>query len=94
MNEPDWITYVPRRVYDAATSLEAACKRCGCPSPLTVVENRMTYRPTLSARVLWHQVWCYMMESHNVTREFNVRFVVVDDPAFDCLCTVTPERLH
>ena len=46
----DWITYVPRRVYDAARRLEAACDRCGCPSPIGVAEYRWEYRPTLLSR--------------------------------------------
>ena len=94
MNEPDWITYVPRRVYDTATRLEAACGRCGHPSPISVAEDRMALRPTLSARVHWHQVWRYMMESQNVAPDFDIRFVVVDDPTFDCLHSVAPYRRH
>ena len=94
MNNLDWITYVPRRVYDAATSLEAACERCGHPSPIGVAEDRMSFRHSLSARVHWNQVWAYMMESHNVTPDYNIRFVVVDDPAFGCLYSVAPCQLH
>lgn len=94
MTEPDWITYVPRRVHDAATRLEAACERCGHPSPIGVAEDRMAFRPTLAACAHWHQVWCYMMESHNVAPDYNIRFIVVDDPAFACLHSVTPERLN
>ncbi len=94
MNDFDWITYVPRRVYDAAKRLESACKRCGYPSPIGVAEDRMVMRSTLSARVQWHQVWCYMMESHNAAADFDIYFVVVDDPAFDCLYSVAPERLN
>lgn len=94
MNEPDWITYVPRRVYDAAKRLESACGRCGHPSPIGVAEDRMASRPSLSACVHWHQVWRYMMESHNAAADFDIRFVVVDDPAFDCLYSVAPERMN
>ncbi|WP_373088364.1 hypothetical protein [Sneathiella sp.] len=94
MSQLDWITYVPRRVHDAAMRLEAACERCGYPSPIGVAEYRMAFRSTLSACVHWHQVWRYMMESHNAAVDFNIRFVVVDDPAFDCLHSVAPERLN
>lgn len=37
---PDWITYVPRRVYDAARRLEAACVRCRYPSLIAGAELR------------------------------------------------------
>lgn len=94
MSKPDWITYVPRRVHDAARRLEAACERCGCPSPIGVAEYRAGFRPTLAGRVLWHQVWCFLMEDHNVSADYNIEFVVVDDPAFDCLLSLTPEQLH
>lgn len=90
----DWITYVPRRVHDAARRLEAACDRCGCPSPIGVAEYRWEYRPTLAARKLWHQVWCFLMEEHNVSCDYDIKFVVVDDPAFDCLQSVTPKQLN
>ena len=94
MSKPDWITYVPRRVYDAARRLEAACERCGCPSPIGVAEYRSDFRPTLAGRVLWHQVWWYLMESHNVAGDYDIAFVVVDDPAFDCVYSVTPKALN
>ena len=94
MSNPDWITYVPRRVYDAARRLEAACERCGCPSPIGVAEYRSGYRPTLAARVLWHQVWCFLMEEECIPPGHDVAFLVVDDPAFDCIFSITPKRLH
>ena len=94
MSKPDWITYVPRRVHDAARRLEAACERCGCPSPIGVAEYRADFRPTLAGRVLWHQVWRFMMEEHNVSDIYDIAFVVVDDPAFDCIYSTTPEQLH
>ena len=94
MMEADWITYVPRNVHEAAAKLEAACARCEHPSPIGVAENRMAFRPTLPARVLWHQVWRYMMERDNVAPDFTIRFVVVDDPAFDCVYSVAPERVN
>tara|TARA_R110000850_G_scaffold165215_4_gene290262 strand:- start:2186 stop:2470 length:285 start_codon:yes stop_codon:yes gene_type:complete len=94
MSKPDWITYVPRRVYDAARRLESACERCGCPSPIGVAEYRSGFRPTLAGRVLWHQVWCFLMEDHNVSDIYDIAFVVVDDPAFDCIYSTTAEQLH
>ena len=84
MSKPDWITYVPRRVYDAARRLESACERCGCPSPIGVAEYRSGFRPTLAGRVLWHQV----------SDIYDIAFVVVDDPAFDCIYSTTAEQLH
>ena len=94
MSKPDWITYVPRRVYDAARRLEAACERSGCPSPIGVAEYRADFRPTLAGRVLWHQVWRFMMEDHNVSVDYDIAFVIVDDPAFDCIHSVTPDHLN
>ena len=93
-SRPDWITYVPRRVYDAARRLEAACERCGCPSPIGVAEYRSDFRPTQSARVFWYQVWLYMMEDHNVSDIYAIKFVIVDDPAFDSFTSLTPKELN
>jgi len=94
MSNLNWITYVPLPVYDAARRLEAACDRCGCPSPIGVAEYRADFRPTLAARVLWHQVWCFLTEEHNVSCDYAIRFVVVDDPAFKCIYSTTAEQLH
>ena len=94
MSKPDWITYVPRRVYDAARRLEAACERSSYPSPIGVAEYRSDFRPTLAGRVLWHQAWRFMMEDHNVSVDYDIEFVIVDDPAFDCIHSVTPEQLN
>lgn len=93
-SNPDWITYVPRRVYGAARRLEAACDRCGCPSPIGVAEHRWEYRPTPPARKLWHQVWRFLMEEHNVACDYDIKFVVVDDPAFEYLHSLTPKQLN
>ena len=93
-SNPDWITYVPRRVHDAARRLEAACDRCGCPSPIGVAEHRSDFRQALAARMLWHQVWRFLMEEHNVSCDYDIKFVVVDDPAFECLQSVTPKELN
>lgn len=90
----DWTTYVPRRVYDAARRLEAACERCGHPSPIAVAEDRMALRPTLAERVLWHQVWCFLMEDHNVTPDYDIEFIVVDDPDVDCIYSLAPDRMN
>ena len=94
MNEPDWITYIPRRVYDAASRMEAACKRIDFPSPIAVAEERMRCREAMSERVLWHQVWRYLMEKDCVIPDYDIRFVVVDDPDFDCIHSVAPYRMH
>ena len=94
MSKPDWITYVPRRVYDAARRLEAACERRGYPSPIGVAEYRSDFRPTLAGRALWYQVWRFMMEDHNVSVDYEIAFVVVDDPAFDCIYSITPEQVN
>lgn len=94
MSKPDWITYVPRRVYNAARRLEAACERCGGLSPELVAECRSDFRSTLAGRVLWHQVWRFLVEEHNVSVDYDILFVVVDDPAFDCIYSTTPEQLH
>lgn len=94
MNKPDAITYVPRRVYDAARRLEAACKRVGCPSEISVAEYRSDNRPTRQARVFWHQVWCLLMEEECIPPDFELVFVVVDDPAFDRICSTTPDKLN
>ncbi|WP_112321942.1 hypothetical protein [Oceanibium sediminis] len=94
MSNPDWITYVPRRVYDAARRLEAACERTGYPSPIGVAEYRWDVRQTQDARILWHQVWRFLMEEHNVSDLYDIVFVVVDDPAFDRIYSTTPKQLH
>lgn len=83
MSKPDWITYVPRRVYDAARRLEAACERIGCPSAIGVAEHRSDIRLTPAQRVLWRQVCFFLMEEDCVPPDFTVKFVVVDDPEFD-----------
>lgn len=90
----DWITYVPRRVYDAARRLEAACDRCRCPSPIGVAEYRSDFRSTQAERAFWDQVWRFLMEEHNVSCDYDIKFVVVDDPAFECLHSVTPKQLN
>ena len=94
MSKPDAITYIPRRVFDAARRLEAACERIGCPSAIAVAEYRSESRTTLAARVLWHQVWCFLMEEDCIPPDFDIVFVVVDDPAFDCIFSTTPDGLH
>ncbi|WP_150120207.1 MULTISPECIES: hypothetical protein [unclassified Sulfitobacter] len=93
-SNPDWITYVPRRVYDAARRLEAACERSGYPSPIGVAEYRWESRRTRAARILWHQVWRLLMEEHNASGDYAIKFVVVDDPTFECLHSVTPKQLN
>jgi glycine cleavage system protein P-like pyridoxal-binding family len=62
--------------------------------PIGVAEHRWEYRSTLAARKLWHQVWCFLMEEHNVSCDYDIKFVVVDDPAFECLKKVVIPRLR
>lgn len=91
---PDWITYVPRRVHDAARRLEAACERVGCPSPNGVAEHRSDFRPTREGRMFWRQVWLILMEEDCIPPGYMIKFVVVDNPAFECLHSVTPKGLN
>jgi len=94
MSKPDWITYVPRCVYDAARRLEAACEGSGYPSPIGVAEYRSDFRPTLAGRMFWRQVWLFLMEEDCIPPDHIIEFVVVNDPALEHICSVTPKALN
>ena len=74
MSNPDWITYVPRRVYDAARRLEAACERCGGLSSELVAEYRSDFRSTLAGRVLW-QRWSRIFDQFAAGLSYRMGFI-------------------
>ncbi|MFC5583803.1 hypothetical protein ACFPOD_01665 [Nitratireductor kimnyeongensis] len=93
MKNPDWTTYVPRRVYDTARTLETACERANL-SPIGEVEWRMTHWPTKSGRAFWGEVWRFLMEEYCIGSEYRYEIVVIDDPGFERVVTVLPQQLH
>lgn len=95
MTDLVWTTYVPRRVYRTARRLEEACENAeDKPSPIGEAEWRMTTWPTQSGRDLWAEVWRFLMGEYCRQVDENIRVVIVDDPGFDRVISVSPRQIH